>query len=83
MKTGFVLPSCNYNIVLSEEDLKQLLAKGYISMDPNRTFGIFRDEYGIRQYTTGHNLMYTDQYGENHVQFVGIGLERPKPDKEN
>ena len=34
MKAGFVLPSCNYNIVLSKDELKALLEKGQIVVRP-------------------------------------------------
>ena len=36
MKTGFILPSCNYNIVLSKKDLEQLLTTGKLVVDPWR-----------------------------------------------
>ena len=75
MRVGFVLPSCNYNIVLSADDLKQLTETGYISMRPDRTAGTFKNDHGVTQNTTGHHLMYNDQYDENHVQFLGIVLE--------
>lgn len=75
MRTGFVLPSCNYNIVLSEDDLKQLLEKGYILITPSKTKGTFSDEYGNRNDTFGHGLTYRDWHGEEPVQFVGIALD--------
>ena len=31
MKAGFMLPSCNYNITLSKEELNRFLEKGYIT----------------------------------------------------
>ena len=37
MKTGFILPSCNYNIVLNKEELQRLLEKGHITMNVGRT----------------------------------------------
>lgn len=36
MKAGFILPSCNYNIVLSKKDLEELLTKGHLLVDPER-----------------------------------------------
>lgn len=75
MKTGFVLPSCNYNIVLSEEDVKPLLEKGYVTMVPRKTQGIHRDDHGIKYDIPGHELMYTDRLGEEPVQFVCVTLE--------
>lgn len=38
MIAGFMLPSCNYNIVLSEEDLQTLLTKGSICVTPDKNF---------------------------------------------
>lgn len=32
MRTVFNLPSCDYNIILSKEDLQELLEKGYITV---------------------------------------------------
>lgn len=37
MKTSFNLPSGDYNIVLSKDDLKELLEKGTITMRTSRT----------------------------------------------
>ena len=43
MKISFVLPSCNYNIVLSREELQHLIETGYAGViRPSR----FRDEQG-------------------------------------
>ena len=75
MRIGFVLPSCNYNIVLSNEDLKQLLDKGYILIRPNKTVGIFKDEYGKVHDTSGHDLIYGDKRGEQSIQYVNIVLD--------
>ena len=36
MKAHFGLPSCNYNIELSKEDLELLLSKGYITVQSDR-----------------------------------------------
>lgn len=37
MKTSFVLPSCNYNIGISKEDLQQLLDTGHLNVIIHRT----------------------------------------------
>lgn len=75
MKNGFVLPSCNYNIVLSDDDLKQLLDKGYVTIRPMKMEGIFKSEFGMNRETVGHSLTYGDKYTEQPVQFVTIGLD--------
>jgi hypothetical protein len=75
MRTGFGLPSCTYNIVLSEEDIKYLLEKGHILMRPERTNGKFIDDHGHDYNTYGHYLRYDDNYIGMPVQFVGIGLD--------
>ena len=36
MKAGFMLPSCNYNIVLSKEDIQKLLEIGSICVRPGK-----------------------------------------------
>ena len=37
MKTGFALPSCSYNIVLSKEDLNELIDKGHAVLAVTKT----------------------------------------------
>lgn len=37
MKTSFILPSCNYNIGISKDELQQLLDTGHILMSVHRT----------------------------------------------
>jgi hypothetical protein len=82
MRTGFVLPSCTYNIVLSKDDLTQLLEKGYIAWDPIRINGTFRDEFGVSHDASGHSLFYSDKHGEQPVQFVGLALDNGVRKKE-
>ena len=88
MNVGFVLPSHNYNIVLTEDDLKVLLETGLLLMRPARTEGSFH-ENGVSIDVHGHILRYSDPIVDDaDVQFltVGIGLdcykrsEREKPD---
>ena len=76
MRTAFVLPACNYNIVLSKEDLEQLLEKGYITRSPSKTDSIFVDEFGVNRNTLGHHLSYNDAYDEQPVQFISIAIEK-------
>lgn len=78
MKAGFVSPSCNYNIVLSEEDLVRLLDKGYITQNPEKIKGTYRDKYGKSHITSQHHLTYIDEYDEHPVQYIGIVLDRTK-----
>ena len=92
MYTGFVKPSHNYNIVLTEEDLKVLLEKGYLLMCPTKTKTTFFDgsiPINKRTESNGHSLTYDDPAVENaDVQFLTINLDseyytktnREKPD---
>ena len=75
MQVGFVLPSCNYNLVLSEADIKQLLDTGYISIVPRKTSGTFRDDRGVTYNTSGHELIYTSAGADIAVQYVGIAID--------
>ena len=88
MNVGFVLPSHNYNIVLTEDDLKTLLETGLLLMRPNRTDGSFHDN-GVSRDVHGHVLCYSDPIVDDaDVQFLTVGIsmdcykrsERDKPD---
>jgi hypothetical protein len=72
MKTNFILPSCCYNLVLSKEDIEQLLTKGYITINPYKTEGICQDEHGIKHEKQDHVLMYND----DSIQFISIVLDK-------
>lgn len=72
MKSGFVLPSCNYNIELSKDDIRQLLEKGYITRTVSKMEGTFKDELGVTHNVLGHCLAYRDDCGEYPVQFIGL-----------
>lgn len=62
MRVSFVLPSCNYNIVLTREELQELIDTGYTGgFRPDRIPGYFRDEHGVRQEDVYHALRYTDK----------------------
>lgn len=37
MKASFMLPSCDYNIGLTKEELERLVSKGYVTMRVSRT----------------------------------------------
>ena len=75
MKNSFVLPSCNYNLVLSEDDLKQILDGKHVLIRPDKTTGVFTDKFGNVSNTSGHGLIYCSD-DEYPVQYVTIGLER-------
>lgn len=62
MRTAFALPSCNYNIELTKDDLEQLLEKGYITM---RTTGLL-----------GTDLTYNDGHGPYPVQYVCVSTKK-------
>ena len=73
MKISFVLPSCNYNIVLSHEELQHLIETGYAGViRPSR----FRDEQGSAQEEVYHSLDYTSRSGTHSVQFLTIAVEK-------
>lgn len=76
MTNSFVLPSCNYNIVISKSDLVQLMEKGSVTMRPLTTRGIFKSEFGMNRETDAHSLRYTDNQTAQPVQFVSIVLEK-------
>ena len=76
MKNNFALPSGNYNIVLSKEDLEQLVDKGYITKRPSRVDTTFVDEYGHERDVPSHDLLYDDIRGKKCVQFLSISLEK-------
>lgn len=75
METGFAVPSCNYNIKLSDEDLKQLLEKGYVTMRPIATKGMFIDEHGNSSEVSGTSLTYGED-DDYPVQFVCVCLDK-------
>lgn len=77
MKVSFVLPSRNYNIVLSREELQHLIETGCTGcFRPDRIPGYFRDEHGVKQEGVYHALRYTDKNGEESVQFITINVEK-------
>lgn len=75
MRTGFVLSSCNYNIVLSKDDVKQLLEKGYVTMNPFKTNGTFIDEHGNSLEANSTSLTYGED-DDYPIQFVSVVLEK-------
>ena len=76
MRSNFILPSCNYNIVLTKEDVERLMTKGYITMNPSKTSGVYHDECGMKCERNGHSLTYSDTNNEHNVQFVAIILDK-------
>lgn len=81
MKVAFVLPSCNYNICLTRDELQQLIETGCSGvMRPDREPGVFRDEYGKKQEGIYHELGYTDKNGEYSVQFLTVNIEKEESD---
>lgn len=69
------MPSCNYNIILSRDDLKQLLETGYISKDPSRVESTFCNECGECSKVNNHRLVYSNDNVKSHIQFIGIGIK--------
>ena len=91
MHTGFVKPSHNYNIVLTDDDLKVLLETGHLLMRPTKTKTTFFDgsiPVNKRTESNGHSLTYDDPAVENaNIQYLTINIasdcytktEREKP----
>lgn len=80
MKVAFVMPSCNYNICLSREELDELISKGHVTtLRPSRVPGYFLDEHGVKRESIYHALDYTDKSGKYPVQFLTIGVEKEAP----
>lgn len=81
MKVAFVLPSCNYNLCLSREELEELITKSHVTtLRPSRVPGYFLDEHGVRRENIYHELDYTDKSGRYPVQFLTINVEKEEPD---
>lgn len=83
MQVSFVEPSCNYNIVLSEEDLKKLIETGFIMYRPERIEGSFTNDHSTSKDNNGHHLIYNNSImnskdEDEPVQFVGIVLKQNK-----
>lgn len=83
MQVSFVEPSCNYNIILTEADVNELLSKGYIFFRPERINGSFTNDHATSKDNNGHHLLYnnSDDNSSNKdkpVQFVGIALKQNK-----
>jgi hypothetical protein len=72
------LPSSTYVISLSEYDIKKLIEKGCVisNKDIEQLNGTSTESNGTKHDINGHSLMYTDDYDINHVQFIGVELER-------
>lgn len=77
MKTQFLEPSHNYNIVLNRDDVIELLTKGSIMYMPNH---INHSDRG--RYSGGCYLFHQGSDDNNlHIQYVMICLEGFKRDK--
>ena len=88
MKAGFVLPSCNYNIVLSKEDIQQLLETGHIIARPSKdrpctvrsSNGDVKDGYNDLRFFVNEELKNFNGEEEGNqewwIQFLTINLEK-------
>lgn len=78
MNTVLAIPSHTYNIVLTEQELEELIARGHVAtrvamtplhmLDATRPFKVTSGQYLV----CGNN---TERY---HVQFLHICLEKEK-----
>ena len=81
MRISFCLPSCNYNIILTREELQQLIDTGHTGViRPDRIPGLSYDERGRRQECVYHDLRYLDRNGEESVQFLTVNVEKETSD---
>ena len=92
MRASYCLPSGNYNIVLSNEELRELLERGHVTARMSRTpcttsRAIFNDEKGkmeIRDKKPIYNNLFFHvnepvadiEAGDHNVQFLCINIER-------
>lgn len=92
MKASYCLPSGNYNILLSKEELDQLLKKGHITIHMSRvpcttSRAIFNGEKGEMEIHDKKEifncvLFHTDEpvadieAGNHYVQFLCINIEK-------
>jgi len=76
MKIGFVLPSHNYNIVLTKDELNMLLSGKVISMRPERTTGYHFDSVGKGTPIQGHHLaVESDGAEQETIQYLTIVVD--------
>ena len=92
MKAGYCLPSGNYNIVLSEDELSQLLKTGHVTIHMSRvpcttSRLVFNDDEGkmeIHDKKPIYNNLFFHvnepvadiEAGDHNVQFLCINIER-------
>ena len=90
MRTGFILPSCNYNIHISKVELEQLLETGHlsavISHTPCRTgrYVYENDRFknlGSRECCNNLRFLLDDSVADIddrdwHVQFLTINVDK-------
>lgn len=96
MRASYCLPSGNYNIVLSNEELRELLERGHVTARMSRTpcttsRAIFNDEKGkmeIRDKKHIANCLFFHakepvadiEAGDHDVQFLCINIEKQEDD---
>lgn len=99
MKASYCLPSGNYNILLSDEELQQLLKTGHVTIHMSRipcttSRAVFNDAEGkmeIRDKKPIYNnpFFHADkpvadiEAGDHNVQFLCINIERKEGDNTN
>lgn len=81
MRISFCLLSCSYNIILTREELQQLIDTGHTgAIRPDRIPGFYYDERGRRKEGVYHDLRYLDRNGEESVQFLTVNVEKEASD---
>lgn len=90
MRTSFMLPSCNYNIHISKEELRQLLETGYLGVEVRKVHcktgrGIFDGKRfkTLDRKEISNNLRFLLDEGvadieetDWHVQFLTINVDK-------
>lgn len=92
MKASYCLPSGNYNILLSNEELRELLEYGHVTIHMSRTpcttsraiFDDNRGEMEIRDKKKVYNCLFFHteepvadiEAGDHNVQFLCINIEK-------
>lgn len=96
MRASYCLPSGNYNILLSNEELRELLERGYVTVRMSRTpcttsraiFNAEKADMEIHDKKKVDNclLFHTKEpvadieAGDHYVQFLCINIEKQEDD---
>ena len=74
MRTSFGLPSCNYTIILSKEELEKLDAGEVIVKESRKVESTFINEKGY-SFNNCNNLKYVETRNSHPIQFIRIVID--------